>query len=690
MLPIGQTNKQVSEPTDSIELTADFPGILQLSGFSSFKFKPNIRITKILKLSEYLTDIENMFNYSNKLINSISIDLPLVSSFNGLFNGCSMLSSLTITHNSDELYYFDNVFTNCNSLNDTTLQMVNIPKTILTINQTFKNTNITVITNKIIHDELIEAKAAFANCLSLTDLTVQCPKNITDASEMFKNCYNLSADISEFFNLISDNNEQIYKSKRINLTETFANCSNVIGTLYGEHLWNHENVKYIFDLPNYCFRNCTKLLETNMFIPILWGGHNTYMIPDNITILELTIPQPNGLKDRMTHTFKNVKPESLTVNDTSIDYSIKIVWDWQLPTGTISNDYWNEIFENVENENFKLYPITKHIICENNAGSGDVTLSTFIAAKIFNDTVTENSSINRPELSEIVLKNSIDNIGKLNTYDTYYSQNYTVYCLDPDNIFDNFENIELSHTYTKAGKYYVLLSGVSEFKSIQNSKISNILHLSNKLTTFNSLFRNSIYLTDIKYAPITISKNIIDCSYMFENCTNLTDFPYSLKMQHAKLYEQMFANCTSLSANINDFVNNYDNQIMSGAILIDRQNDYFEYLYPSIKGMFKNCHNLKGYVEPSIFWFNQNNWHYDKYTFQKCYNLDNYLDIPSLWSNISKYPNIDISENDTIIKIRISKSNPTFTVNVTKIYDEQPLELEPYVYSKYVKITRLG
>lgn len=70
----------------------------------------------------------------------------------------------------------------------------------------------------------------------------------------------------------------------------------------------------------------------------------------------------------MTHSFIQVKPIRNNDKDLNQFDSIKINWDWKIPVpGTdIDADYWNHIFDNNDiNTNYQLYPVTKHIICDN-------------------------------------------------------------------------------------------------------------------------------------------------------------------------------------------------------------------------------------------------------------------------------------------------------------------------------------
>lgn len=194
---------------------------------------------------------------------------------------------------------------------------------------------------------------------------------------------------------------------------------------------------------------------------------------------------------------------------------------------------------------------------------------------------------------------------------------------------------------------------------------------------------------------------------MFANCVNLLEFPKSLKLKNARLYQNMFANCHSLSGDINEFVNNFENNPIAGTTLVSNttDNNVIEYFWPNIKGLFQNCYNLRGYAQPNIFWFNQNNWYYNKMTFKNCYNLDNYNNIPYFWSGNQNLTNnqddpgffgfqvgsifklnnnkkLPITENDTILRL-IEVTEPITkkcVINVTKITDDEQIIPKIYIF----------
>jgi hypothetical protein len=77
----------------------------------------------------------------------------------------------------------------------------------------------------------------------------------------------------------------------------------------------------------------------------------------------------------------------------------------------------------------------------------------------------------------------------------------------------------ISHTYTKAGKYTILVYNASTFGTkFGKTKVTDVIQLSNQLTRYTDVLRGS-GIKDLSKSRITLpSATITDTAYMFAQC----------------------------------------------------------------------------------------------------------------------------------------------------------------------------
>ena len=137
-----------------------------------------------------------------------------------------------------------------------------------------------------------------------------------------------------------------------------------------------------------------------------------------------------------------------------------------------------------------------------------------------------------------------------------------------------------SHVYAKAGTYTISTRGVMD-RVVMGNNDANF----------------GKYVTEV----LTVSKHLKSFRNTFSYLENITSLPADFKIRdNISNCETTFRNCKSLVADVNDLV-----EFTSGSKIVN--------------GLFQNCANITGTIDPAKWWNNTNiTWTFNTYTFAGC------------------------------------------------------------------------
>ena len=143
------------------------------------------------------------------------------------------------------------------------LEIIQISNLITNCSQMFNNClNLTTIPSTFtLGNSVTNCSQMFFACSNLTVIpsTLTIPNSVTNCSGMFGRCSSLTSDISNIWPSAWNSNE------RINISDMFYNCSKIIGTVPADKLWNSGKT---FNSSG-CFTGCTSLTNYDE-IPAGW------------------------------------------------------------------------------------------------------------------------------------------------------------------------------------------------------------------------------------------------------------------------------------------------------------------------------------------------------------------------------------------------------------------------------------
>ena len=320
----------------------------------------------------------------------------------------------------------------------------------------------------------IEMQTAFYNCYNLITADIRLPNSVDRANgfkRLFKGCRNLSGDI---LNLFPENG---FTTNNLNFVETFRDCANLTCSDYdklGSLLWN-DTTKICN--PTSCFRGCDASITSQ--VPTSWGGTNKEL-ETQLQLKKLNVVTTD-------YTAFEVYPTKKTISAGKNDEITGI-------------KYYNEVTPwNL----FGLELKTKHLQKDSNIvidwGDGKIT----DVKNTISDSESPTSTIDRDSM--------------------YYPSEY-----------DSEENeikIEFTHKYATQGRYIVKIYGNTywgvraKYKDGFSNLISRIferdLPMASCVVNVSSLCRSSLRLQKIEIANYTLFPNIINITYLFNDCTNL-------------------------------------------------------------------------------------------------------------------------------------------------------------------------
>ena len=208
-----------------------------IGNHSSFRASTNI--IELIQFSNTITNCLQMFYYC-KSLTTIPETLILgnsVTNCSNMFINCSNLTTIP------ETFTIPNSVTDCSNMFDKCTSLTTIPSTLT------------------IPNSVTDCSSMFSNCSSLTEIpeTFTLGNSVTDCSHMFSGCSSLTSDISNIWP------DEFISNDTIDVRYMFHSCSNVVGTVPADKLWNSGKTFK----SNYCFYNCTSLTNYNE-IPNTW------------------------------------------------------------------------------------------------------------------------------------------------------------------------------------------------------------------------------------------------------------------------------------------------------------------------------------------------------------------------------------------------------------------------------------
>ena len=645
----GRTsNTSLSSITHSYVLSGDY--IIRLSGITQFTFNNNEYLTNVFAINKYIQNLDNTFENCINLqtVPSGLFDYPWCKSAKNLFKNCYSIrgiSNIDYQH-GNQLEFIDSAFENCQNLSDAS-SLYKLPNSVISINNLFKNTKINTLNeNFVLNERLIQTSKAFNNCIELSSnniLSYVISKFNVDSSYMFKNCFGLSLNLTDKF---TDLTTYVYRPVYVNVTEMFKNCFNIDGTISAAKLWNNDLNMFI---PYNCFENCSGINNIDN-IPIIWGGTAEWYLDQKISVFELTIPQPDGTPYRMTQEFNNVK-------SATNDY-VYINWDWDYTSGTA-------ILPSADNippgSNWIKYICSAEISEIVPIDNGYTPTGSISNSGIFLTEMTD-------QLSGLCNKIMPNNINWADTKSQNVSNNYYPYKYLTRVYYDAGKTI--SHTYTKAGKYTILVYNASTFGTkLGKTKVTDVIQLSNQLTRYTDVLRGSV-IKDLSKSRITLPSAITDTAYMFAQCQHLTKLPKQFKLysnSNISTMQGMFAQCSNLSLDIAEFFNDFDSRERAKTNIntfnfIKFNRPVVQSNWPNMAAAFAYCKSIYGTVPFDKLCYSNNDVVLAAAMFKDCINLNNYNLIPKNWGGPF------ISNNSLVLKV-----NNNFQFNILKYLSDQSL-----------------
>ena len=228
------------------------------------KFQASQNIIEIIQIANSVTDYSFMF-YKCSSLTEIPETLKIPNSVTDcsfMFYWCSSLTAIPST------LTIPNSVTDCSSMFGS-CSITEIPETFTLRNSVtdcsgmFQGcSKITAIPSTLtIPNSVGSCQSMFFECSSLTTIpsTFTIPDSVTNCNGMFYYCSSLTSDISNIWPSTWNH------TGTINVNSMFSSCSQIVGTVPADKLWNSGK---IFNSTG-CFYKCTSLFNYDK-IPTSW------------------------------------------------------------------------------------------------------------------------------------------------------------------------------------------------------------------------------------------------------------------------------------------------------------------------------------------------------------------------------------------------------------------------------------
>ena len=228
-------------------------------------FRASRNTIEIIQISNSITSCSGMF-YNCSRLTAIPETLIIpnsVTDCSTMFYSCSSLTAIP------ETLTIPNSVTNCSSMFSECRSLTAIPET-LTIPNSVTNCSsmfsecrsLTAIPETLtIPNSVTNCSSMFSECRSLTAIpeTLTIPNSVTNCSMMFNSCSSLTSDISNIWPSTWN------YTGTIDISRMFWGCSNVVGDVPANKLWNSGKTFGSYG----CFYKCTSLTNYDE-IPAGW------------------------------------------------------------------------------------------------------------------------------------------------------------------------------------------------------------------------------------------------------------------------------------------------------------------------------------------------------------------------------------------------------------------------------------
>lgn len=522
---------------------------------------------------EAFYNCSSIIEFSEELIETTpSTIVTLSSTFENCFNLTKIPSGLTLKDINTNIC-LDKTFKNCNKLVfENTFEL---PLSAASCVETFAHCyEIKMPYEGIFLPSSVNYSGMFSNCINLTNFTnenIQLYNEAKDISCIFENCSSL----------IQISNEFKFPNTLINCASAFYNCSNLNWDWYTNSPW-----------PAWTETQASVSSETVINISGGFTAYDSTSSTIDINFVEMFY----NCRD-----IKGTAPEQILWKLSTESYPENLV------SGTVSGlvpDYAGKnCFKNcISLDNYALIPAYW-------GGLGNPEFGPYWAALEY--TITQPSTT--IQINQVIPKTDISG----NPLDFYINWNNNViltgdlpsadFTNEPEERISALNNI--THTYENPGIYYVTLQQIGSFKVGENTQLTDILFLGNKLNTCEECISGSKGLITLKY-PIALPKDVTNFNSMFKDCTNLSGLSDNLILsRNAQTVSSMFEGCSSLTYIPSSFVltdnniTNCENMFKDCSSLAQLEETF---LLPStttsFRGMFDNCTSLSAVpTEFSLF-----------------------------------------------------------------------------------------
>ena len=470
-IPIKEIGEEVFYNNENL-ISIIIPNSVTTIGESAFYGCSNLTTVTISENSQ-LTTIDSHAFYECSSLTSIYVPSGVTSISEYAFQSCSNLTTVTIGENSQLTTIEQYAFSNCSSL-----VSIIIPDSVTTIgNYAFKDcSNLTTVTIGENSQLTTIGEYAFYNCSSLTSIYI--PSSVTTIGNYaFGDCSNLTTVT------IGENSQLTTIGESV-----FSNCSSLAS------IYIPDSVTSIGES---VFSNCSSL--ASIYIPdsVTSIGERAFYSCSNLTIYCEASSKPSGW-------------------DSWWNYSNRPVV-WSSYNGIYGNLNGLEYIAYHDNEGNPYIVITGY-----NGSNTDVVIPEYINVNgedIIVKTIADDAFYDNDTITSVIISDSITKIGS----DAFYN------CSSLTSIY-----IPSSVTTIGSQAFY------------NCSNLTTVTYGENsQLTTIGSdAFYNCSSLTSI-YIPNSVTKI---GSYAFYNCSNLTTVTFGENSQLTTIEGYAFYNCSSLTS----------------------------------------------------------------------------------------------------------------------------------------------
>ena len=632
---------------------------------------------KRITYTDDVTSISQFATYNNKSLLEVNISSTVTSIEDYAFQGCSNLTSINFTNNSNVKSIGSYAFTNCESLTNVT-----IPEGVTNIGEHTFDGCIALTSITIPEGVTSIGDHAFQGCSALTSIVI--PSTVTSIGDYaFANCSALtSITIPEGVTEIGDNTFANCGLTTLNIPSTvtsiskyaFAGCNKLTSITIPEGVTNIDEGAFtgcssltsiiipstVISIGDYAFQGCSAL--TSITIPEGVTSIGNYIFNACTSLTSVTIPEGvTSIGDRAFSTCTSLTSVTIPEGVTSIE-SYAFSTCISLTSITIPEGV-TEIGDNAFTGCIALNNVT----LSNNVIN--IGYSAFAGCnKLTNITLSNNLNIigkyafQNCDLSEINIPNSVTKIYN----DAFYNNNNVTKITVPNTFTPYYNSICLS-SFTNTD--LVINASSCDFTNIFNEfkpyinnsgkfKSITVIFDENVESIGSGIFNDFVNMTNnfiIKSDYITTIED-----HAFDGC-NFTNFDMQI-YTITSIGDYAFANCGTYYSTINlysdiDFNNVgeyiYDNTNIS---TINVPYSWINTPEETIKDALFNNNSCKSYVTINYTDFNENGEMVRARLLNKLElndNLSNYnkVEFPVVlrWDGTTGVSNtIDYSEDESI------------------------------------------